>query len=99
MARHDTRGSTNLHRIRWGYGVRATIACVLMVMATRTAGAQDTFVTPLQLTVGRAYPITTPSPLTHVSVTNPDVADIVVISERELVINAKTPGETDALVW
>jgi pilus assembly protein CpaC len=32
-------------------------------------------------------------------VTNPDVADIVVISERELVINAKTPGETDALVW
>lgn len=55
--------------------------------------------TPLQLTVGRSFPVTTPASLTHVSVTNPDVADVVVISERELVINAKAPGETDAIVW
>jgi pilus assembly protein CpaC len=61
--------------------------------------AQETVVTPLQLTIGRSYPISTPTALTHVSVANPEVADLVVISEREVVINAKAAGETDAIVW
>jgi pilus assembly protein CpaC len=92
------RGQVN--RSQWTYGVRlALIALSLSLVGAVTAVAQDTPVTPLLLTVGRSFPITTPSALTHVSVANPDVADLVVISEREVVINAKTAGETDAIVW
>jgi len=34
-----------------------------------------------------------------VSIANPDVADVVVVGSREMVINAKTAGETDAILW
>jgi pilus assembly protein CpaC len=89
-----------VNRSQWVYGVRlALIVLSLSRLGAARADAQEGTVTPLQLTVGRSYPISTPSPLTHVSVANPDVADLVVISEREVVINAKTAGETDAIVW
>jgi pilus assembly protein CpaC len=89
-----------VNRSQWIYGVRlAVIVLALSLVGVGRASAQDAIVTPLQLTIGRSFPITTPSALTHVSVANPDVADLVVISEREVVINAKTAGETDAIVW
>lgn len=53
----------------------------------------------MNLPVGRAYPLTTPFPITRVSIANPDVADVVVVGTRELVINAKVTGETDAILW
>ncbi|MEJ7810131.1 MAG: pilus assembly protein N-terminal domain-containing protein [Gemmatimonadaceae bacterium] len=63
------------------------------------AAAQEGPVTPINVMVGRSYPISTESPITKVSLANPDVADLVVISDRELVINAKIPGETDAIIY
>lgn len=56
-------------------------------------------VTPIDLPVGRSLPITTPVNVTRVSITTPDVADLIVISEREIVINSLTPGSTDAIIW
>lgn len=56
-------------------------------------------VTPVDLPVGRSLPIQTTVPITRVSIATPEVADVVVISERELVINSIKPGETDAIVW
>ncbi|HYN80366.1 MAG TPA: pilus assembly protein N-terminal domain-containing protein [Gemmatimonadaceae bacterium] len=53
----------------------------------------------MDLPVGRAYPLTTPVTITRVSITNAEIADVIVISARELVINAKAAGETDALLW
>jgi pilus assembly protein CpaC len=53
----------------------------------------------VDLPIGRAYPLTTPVAITKVSITNSEIADVVVISAREMVINAKTAGETDALIW
>jgi pilus assembly protein CpaC len=44
-------------------------------------------------------PITMDAPITKVSVANPDIADVVVISTLEMVINARAPGETDAIIW
>jgi pilus assembly protein CpaC len=37
--------------------------------------------------------------ITKVSIANPEVADVVVVGTRELVINAGASGETDAIVW
>jgi pilus assembly protein CpaC len=64
-----------------------------------TAALQSDPITRIDLPVGRAYPLTTQVAISKVSITNDAVADVVVISARELVINAKLNGETDALIW
>jgi Flp pilus assembly secretin CpaC len=56
-------------------------------------------VTPLTLPIGRSFPITTDTAVTRVSIVNPAVADVIVVSEREVVINSLSNGETDAILW
>jgi Flp pilus assembly secretin CpaC len=56
-------------------------------------------ITRIDLPIGRSYPITTVDPITRVSVANPDIADAVVVGDRDVVINAKTNGETDIILW
>lgn len=51
------------------------------------------------LPAGRSYPIHTTVPVTRVSVANPAIADVVVIGERDVVINARAAGETDVIMW
>lgn len=79
---------------------------VAMLTGAATASAQGGAVpvqndpiTKLDLPVGRAYPLTTPVAITKVSITNSDIADVIVIGPREMVINAKAAGETDAILW
>ena len=72
-----------------------TVAAPLHAQGTLAGGP----VTRVDLPTGRSYPITTAAAVTRVSIANPEVADVIVISERELVINAKASGESDALVW
>jgi pilus assembly protein CpaC len=76
----------------------ASVALVAAVAALAAPAAAQA-VTALPLVVGRSYPITTPSPITNVAVTNPEIADIVLIRAGEMVINALAPGETDAIIW
>jgi len=40
-----------------------------------------------------------PVNVTRVSITTPEVADLIVISEREIVLNSIKPGSTDAIIW
>jgi pilus assembly protein CpaC len=68
------------------------------VYGPETQGRADP-ITRVDLSAGRALPITTPIALGKVSVAVPEVADIVVVGARELVVNGKTPGETDAMLW
>lgn len=84
-----------------------TIAALLCGLAVSTIApahtAAQTVVAPtnvevVSLSIGRAIPIDLPNPVTQVNVTNPAVADIVVISERSVVLNAKSLGETDILL-
>jgi pilus assembly protein CpaC len=63
------------------------------------AMAQDTPVTRLDLPIGRAYPYRANEVITRVTVANPAIADAVVVSEREIVINAAAPGEGDLILW
>src|ERR1700691_5257363 len=75
------------------------IAGAFTLFGAATSGAQDDVIVPIDISVGRSLPISLPASVTKVSIANPDVADIVVISVGELVINARAPGETDAIVW
>ena len=72
------------------------------VVAARSAAP---LVTPprdvmrMQLAPGRAHPLSFDAPVLRVSVTNTEVADVLVLSERDVVVNAKAAGETDVLLW
>jgi len=78
----------------------ALVAALAGTLVARPSAAQSLGpITPIDLPVGRSYPVTAAVPVTRVSIANPEVADLVVISERELVINSLKSGETDAIVW
>jgi pilus assembly protein CpaC len=53
----------------------------------------------LRLKVGRSKVLRTPFALTRISVADPDIADIILISEREIYINAMAPGATNISMW
>ncbi|MDD5640626.1 MAG: type II and III secretion system protein family protein [Syntrophales bacterium] len=53
----------------------------------------------LRIHVGSSKVIKTPFPVTRISVGNPEIADIVVISDRELYVNALSPGVTNITIW
>src|SRR4051812_20571436 len=53
----------------------------------------------VDLSIGRSHPVTTVTPILRVSVAAPEIADVIVVGEREIVMNGKAPGETDAIVW
>jgi pilus assembly protein CpaC len=99
-------------RPRRGDGVRLLLAILLIVFtalvgmlgAAPAAKAQEVSaaelpVTRIDLSVGRSYPVSTPVPITRVSIADTSVADVVVVSEREFVIVGRRSGEADAIVW
>jgi Flp pilus assembly secretin CpaC len=53
----------------------------------------------IRLKAGRSKVLKTPFALTRISVADPDVADIILISEREVYINALAPGVTNITMW
>ena len=81
--------------------LRTAVAAGFLVVAASTGRAQvaTDSVTRIDLPAGRSYPITTQNPITRISVATPEIADAVVVGERDLVINAKANGETDIIVW
>ncbi len=76
-------------------------ALVPLLCWAHAAGAQisDTAIARVELPIGRSYPIETAVPITRVSVANPDVADVVVMGGKDMVVNGRTSGETDVIVW
>jgi pilus assembly protein CpaC len=50
------------------------------------------------MSVGRALPLDFTAPVTQVTVANPNVADVVVLTATSVVVNAKAIGETDILL-
>ena len=75
------------------------LSLVLAVTCSHRALAQEGAVTRLDLPLGRAYPYRADEVITRVTVANPAVGDAIVISEREIVINAISSGEGDIILW
>lgn len=77
--------------------------CLSVVLPASKVPAQQQApapaITRVDLPTGRSYPIETTVPITKVSVANPDVADVVVVDERNVVFNGKAAGETDVILW
>jgi pilus assembly protein CpaC len=53
----------------------------------------------IQLTTGRSTVLTTDFDVTRIAVTNPGVADAVVVQPREILIDGRAPGTVSLIVW
>jgi pilus assembly protein CpaC len=51
------------------------------------------------LTAGRSTVLTSDFDITRIAVTNPNVADAVVVQPREILIDGKSPGTITLIVW
>ena len=72
-------------------------AALLVNPAALPAQSGDS-VEPLTMTIGRSLPLDLAGPVTQVTIANPEVADVVIISERSVIINAKGIGFTDVIL-
>ena len=62
--------------------------------ATDTSGFER-----VVLTAGRSTVLNTPFDVTRIAVTNPAVADAVVVQPREVLIDGKSAGTVSLIVW
>lgn len=53
----------------------------------------------LPLAVGKSTVLATPGKVQRVSVTDPSIADVVVMSKNEVLLNGKVAGSTNVIVW
>jgi pilus assembly protein CpaC len=80
--------------------VRRTLAIlVLLIAVVGNAVIYATEGENVTLTVGRSMVLDTGRPIARVSLTSADVADALVTSANELLINGKTPGTISMFVW
>ncbi len=61
--------------------------------------AQPAETKKINLTAGRSTVMPTDFNITRVAVTNPAVADVVVVQPREVLIDGKAPGTVSLIVW
>lgn len=60
---------------------------------------QSTAAERLHLMVGRSLVISSPARLKRVSVADPNIADAIIVSPNQLLINGKTPGGVSLVLW
>src|SRR5262245_38196595 len=53
----------------------------------------------LHLLVGRSLVITSPSRIKRVSLADPEIAEALVVSPTQVLVNGKKPGGVSLLVW
>jgi pilus assembly protein CpaC len=53
----------------------------------------------VQLTAGRSTVVNTEFDVTRIAITNPAIADAVVVAPREILIDGKSPGTVSLIVW
>jgi pilus assembly protein CpaC len=71
----------------------------LFASTTSLSGQQVEPATVLRVPVGNSSVVMHGSVLDRVSIGNPDIADAVVVSAREVVVNGKAAGTTSLLLW
>ena len=102
-----TRGDVVVKRAKCQTVVVARCGLVLVLLGAVPAQAADLLDRVknqeinqvLRLKVGRSKVLRTPFALTRISGADPDIADIILINEREIYINALAPGRDHISMW
>ena len=69
------------------------------VLAQSAAGVQDVPPQRVSLTAGRSTVLNTDFDITRIAVTDPAIADAVVVKPREVLVDGKGPGTVSLIVW
>ena len=78
---------------------QAPLLPVTSVVTSRAEAATENDTRAVRLLVGRSTLVDVATPITRVSLTSPDVADALVTSPNQLLINGKMPGTISMFVW
>lgn len=92
--------SANRHN--WVSGGAVLRAALAVVLASASLGAQapaPTAVTQVSVTAGRSTIVTTEFDVTRIAITNPAIADAVVVRPREILVDGKAAGTISLIVW
>ncbi len=82
----------------WAIGPYAWLGAALLALAgSPTLSGQAT--QELRLTVGKSIVIDYPADIGRISTSNPEVADYVAVTTKEILIHAKSHGTTTLVVW
>jgi len=82
--------------------MRAVLPFVLTVLFAATAAhAQDPAarIPQVSITAGRSTVVTTAFDVTRIAITNPAIADAVVVKPREVLVDGKSAGTITLMVW
>src|ERR1700685_2269682 len=78
----------------------ALLTIAAMVCASVCAGAADPPIgRPIALIVGTGELLQFTSDVERVAISEPKIADAVVVSARDIMVNAKGPGQATLVVW
>lgn len=77
----------------------AALMVFLCVAALPPLSAQTPAIDRVELTAGRSTVLTTDFDITRIAVTNPAVADAVVVRPREVLVDGKSSGTVSLIVW
>jgi pilus assembly protein CpaC len=78
---------------------QAPLLPVTSVVSSRAEASTETDTRAVRLLVGRSTLVDVATPITRVSLTSPDIADALVTSPSQLLINGKMPGTISMFVW
>src|ERR1051325_3299313 len=53
----------------------------------------------VHLMVGRSLVITSPARVRRISIADPNIADTLIVSPTQIVVNGKMPGATSLVIW
>ncbi|HEY9073352.1 MAG TPA: type II and III secretion system protein family protein [Desulfobaccales bacterium] len=91
---------------RWGGWLLSLGVVLLWVLGGSASGAdllervkQQELAQVLRLRVGQSKVLRTGFPITRISVADPEIADILLISEKEVYVNGLAPGVTNLSLW
>src|SRR6516162_3384315 len=85
-------------------GVSVCLTALLAVATPLSALAQQPDTGPatfdaIHVTAGRSRVLTTDFDVLRIAVTNPAIADAVVVQPREVLIDSKAPGTISLILW
>lgn len=98
MRNHPPQPARVAGRLVW----LAAIAIVLTgsaLPAAETAQAGAGRYEEIAMTVGKSVILDHPDEIARISIANPEIADAVAVSTKEVLLNAKGPGVTTLVIW
>lgn len=77
----------------------ATLVLALLSLGATAARAADPALLRLEVTIGKSQVLNLQEPFARVSVTNPAIADVFVVTPNQILINGKAVGTTSLVVF